>query len=323
MVMAQDPELLLVDEPVAGMTDEETERTGELLLSIAAERSVLVIEHDMEFVRQIARTVTVLHQGTRALRGPGGAGAERSAGAGGLSRPAQGRPMLSVETARRRLRRLAGPVGRGPERAGRAGGLPHGPQRRRQDDAARAIMGLLPARAGRIVLGRTRTSRAGRPTGGRAPGIGYVPQGREIFPHLSVEENLRMALLGCGRATSIDDALDLFPALKRVPRPQGRRAVGRRAADAGHRPRAAHAPQAAHARRADRRHPALDHPRDRGGDPAHQDRARRDGAAGRAVSRIRRAAGRQLRDHGQGQRRGRRRDARTSRSRWSSSTSTV
>jgi len=70
MVMAQDPELLLVDEPVAGLTDEETARTGELLMSIAAERSVLVIEHDMEFVRQIARTVTVLHQGTVLCEGP-------------------------------------------------------------------------------------------------------------------------------------------------------------------------------------------------------------------------------------------------------------
>jgi urea transport system ATP-binding protein len=70
MVMAQDPELLLVDEPVAGLTDEETARTGELLLSISAERSVLVIEHDMEFVRQIARTVTVLHQGTVLCEGP-------------------------------------------------------------------------------------------------------------------------------------------------------------------------------------------------------------------------------------------------------------
>jgi urea transport system ATP-binding protein len=70
MVMAQDPQLLLVDEPVAGMTDEETARTGELLESIAAERSVLVIEHDMEFVRQIARTVTVLHQGTVLCEGP-------------------------------------------------------------------------------------------------------------------------------------------------------------------------------------------------------------------------------------------------------------
>ena len=70
MVIAQDPELLLVDEPVAGMTDEETERTGELLESIAADRSVLVIEHDMEFVRQIARQVTVLHQGAVLCEGP-------------------------------------------------------------------------------------------------------------------------------------------------------------------------------------------------------------------------------------------------------------
>jgi urea transport system ATP-binding protein len=70
MVMAQDPELLLVDEPVAGMTDEETARTGELLMAIAADRSVLVIEHDMEFVRQIARKVTVLHQGAVLCEGP-------------------------------------------------------------------------------------------------------------------------------------------------------------------------------------------------------------------------------------------------------------
>jgi urea transport system ATP-binding protein len=70
MVMAQDPELLLVDEPVAGMTDEETARTGELLRLIARERSVLVIEHDMDFVRQIARRVTVLCQGTALCEGP-------------------------------------------------------------------------------------------------------------------------------------------------------------------------------------------------------------------------------------------------------------
>jgi urea transport system ATP-binding protein len=70
MVMAQDPELLLIDEPVAGMTDEETARTGELVVDIARDRSVLVIEHDMEFVRQIARTVTVLHQGTVLCEGP-------------------------------------------------------------------------------------------------------------------------------------------------------------------------------------------------------------------------------------------------------------
>jgi urea transport system ATP-binding protein len=60
----QQAALLLVDEPVAGMTDEETARTAELLLSIARDRAVLVIEHDMEFVRSLARKVTVLHEGS-------------------------------------------------------------------------------------------------------------------------------------------------------------------------------------------------------------------------------------------------------------------
>jgi urea transport system ATP-binding protein len=64
MLLAQDPKLLLVDEPAAGMTDEETHETGELLMSLAGKHSIIVIEHDMVFVRQIARTVTVLHQGS-------------------------------------------------------------------------------------------------------------------------------------------------------------------------------------------------------------------------------------------------------------------
>ncbi|RCJ18038.1 ABC transporter ATP-binding protein [Nostoc sp. ATCC 43529] len=64
MLVAQSPDLLLVDEPVAGLTDEETYNIGELLLALAQSHSILVIEHDMEFVRQIARKVTVLHQGS-------------------------------------------------------------------------------------------------------------------------------------------------------------------------------------------------------------------------------------------------------------------
>ena len=70
MVILQDPELLLVDEPVAGMTDEETAQTGRLLQSLAEKHAIVVIEHDMEFVRQIARTVTVLHEGTVICEGP-------------------------------------------------------------------------------------------------------------------------------------------------------------------------------------------------------------------------------------------------------------
>src|SRR5271163_3751291 len=63
MLLMQNPELLLVDEPVAGMTPQEIERTSELLQSLAGKHSVVVVEHDMDFVRSIARTVTVLHEG--------------------------------------------------------------------------------------------------------------------------------------------------------------------------------------------------------------------------------------------------------------------
>lgn len=69
MLVAQSPDLLLVDEPVAGLTDEETELTGNLLLSLAESHSIIVIEHDMEFVRQIARKVTVLHEGSLLCEG--------------------------------------------------------------------------------------------------------------------------------------------------------------------------------------------------------------------------------------------------------------
>jgi urea transport system ATP-binding protein len=63
MLLAQDPRVLLVDEPVAGMTHQESEKTAELLTSLAGKHTVIVVEHDMDFVRSIAKTVTVLHEG--------------------------------------------------------------------------------------------------------------------------------------------------------------------------------------------------------------------------------------------------------------------
>jgi urea transport system ATP-binding protein len=64
MLLAQEPQLLLVDEPVAGMTDAETEQTAELLREINRTRSVVVVEHDMAFVRALDVKVTVLHEGS-------------------------------------------------------------------------------------------------------------------------------------------------------------------------------------------------------------------------------------------------------------------
>ncbi|MER9629703.1 urea ABC transporter ATP-binding protein UrtD [Mesorhizobium sp. M0296] len=64
MLLAQDPKLLLVDEPVAGMTDAETEETARLLRDIARDHSVIVVEHDMHFVRELGVKVTCLHEGS-------------------------------------------------------------------------------------------------------------------------------------------------------------------------------------------------------------------------------------------------------------------
>lgn len=70
MLLAQDPDVLLVDEPVAGLSEEETERTGALLRSLAGDHTVLVIEHDMEFIRELRCPVTVLHEGHVLCEGP-------------------------------------------------------------------------------------------------------------------------------------------------------------------------------------------------------------------------------------------------------------
>lgn len=69
MVILQEPALLLVDEPVAGMSDKETEQTGHLLKTLSEKQAIVVIEHDMDFVRQIANIVTVLAEGTVICQG--------------------------------------------------------------------------------------------------------------------------------------------------------------------------------------------------------------------------------------------------------------
>ena len=70
MLLMQEPKLLLLDEPVAGMSDEETERTAELFVALAGAHSLVVVEHDMAFIERIARKVTVLHEGAVIAEGP-------------------------------------------------------------------------------------------------------------------------------------------------------------------------------------------------------------------------------------------------------------
>ncbi|BDA85187.1 ABC transporter ATP-binding protein [Aureimonas sp. SA4125] len=69
-VLAADPELILLDEPAAGMTDDETVRTAEIIKEINLTRALIVVEHDMQFIKMIARTVTVFHQGEIMMEAP-------------------------------------------------------------------------------------------------------------------------------------------------------------------------------------------------------------------------------------------------------------
>ena len=90
MLLAQEPQLLLVDEPVAGMTDAETEQTAELLREINRTRSVVVVEHDMAFVRALGVKVTVLHEGSVLSEGTHRPCQRRSARGRSVSRALRG-----------------------------------------------------------------------------------------------------------------------------------------------------------------------------------------------------------------------------------------
>ena len=210
MLLMQEPELLLVDEPVAGMTPQETERTAELLLSLAGKHSVVVVEHDMEFVRSIAKPRDRAARGARARRRRHGPRAERSTRHRGLSR----RMSLLAVTA---LNQSYGgshtlwdvdldvPPGSRTCLMGRNG--------MGKTTLLKCIMGLLPATSGDDDVRRRRP--AALPAEARARlGIGYVPQGREIFPQLTVEENLRVGprrSQGRARGRFPPQIFELFP----------------------------------------------------------------------------------------------------------------
>ncbi len=133
MLLMQNPQVLLVDEPVAGMTKQETETTAELLTGLAGEHSVVVVEHDMEFVRSIARKVTVLHEGHVLAEGPMDAIQNDPR----VSRCISVSEILSIAQAEPVVRPEPYALGHRSRRADGRLRQPHRPQRRRQDDAAR------------------------------------------------------------------------------------------------------------------------------------------------------------------------------------------
>jgi len=205
ILLMQDPKLLLLDEPVAGMTDYETGRTAELVQSLAGKHSVVVVEHDMQFVGSIARTVTVLHEGKVLAEGP-------------MDRVRADDRVVELVQYYGGSNVLRGidldvPQGSCVALLGRNGVG--------KTTLLRCIMGMLQIRSGTVRFDGKDLTRLS-PFERARLGIGYVPQGREIFPRLTVAENIAVGESAArGRPTApLEELFALFPALQAM---QGRR----------------------------------------------------------------------------------------------------
>ena len=264
MLLAQDPKLLLVDEPVAGMTDAETEQTAELLKDIAKDHSVVVVEHDMAFVRALGV------QGDRAARRLGAGGrlaSTRSAPTSASSKSIWDDERMTtcstIDSHRSVLRR----------RAGAARRLADGRDRARSPACSAATASARPSccapssASSRSARGTHHCATAQDITALHAVRAGAARHRlraagpRDLPAADRARRTSRPASRRCRAATAHDPGRDLraVPGAEDHAGPARRRPVRRPAAAARHRPRAGDAAAAARARRADRGHPALDH----------------------------------------------------------------
>ncbi len=221
MTVAGGASVILLDEPTAGMSHSETEYAVALIRRVTEGRTLLVVEHDMRVVFDLADTITVLVYGQVIASGPPAEISRQSGGTGSLSRKA-GRLMLEV----RDLNAFYGKshILRGVDLTVNAGEIVSllGRNGVGRSTTCKAIMGLVDPIGSVRYRGR---DIAGMPANQVArAGIGYVPEDRQVFPTLTVRQNLMLGLKRAGKfgRWNFDDVFRLFPNLaERQDNPAG------------------------------------------------------------------------------------------------------
>ncbi|KAK0332702.1 hypothetical protein LTR94_023840 [Friedmanniomyces endolithicus] len=210
MLLMQRPKLILLDEPVAGMTDAETERTAELCLELKKNHTLVVVEHDMSFIDTISEKVTVLAQGAILAEGT-------------LAEDVKEPTMLEVKDVNQfyggshilRDVSFQAPVGECSVVLGRNGVG--------KTTLLKCLMGILPIKSGQILLDGQDISKMSPEQRVRA-GLAYVPQGRDIFSTLTVEENILigMAKFKGAKTRKVPEHLyEIFPVLEEMKHRRG------------------------------------------------------------------------------------------------------
>ena len=196
MVLAQNPEIITLDEPTAGMTADETYKTGELILNVMKDKTLIVVEHDIDFVKQISEKITVLSQGEILAEGSYDditSNPEVVSVSYGKSQVVYN---VSFEIKDDEKLILLGRNGVG------------------KTTLLKSIIGLLPAKTGDISLNSDKVTKL-KPYERSRKGIAYVPQGREIIPQLTVQENLELGALAhkVDYAKKVEEIFEYFPVL--------------------------------------------------------------------------------------------------------------
>lgn len=228
MQLVQQPEIIMLDEPAAGMGKPETFKTGEILREIQKGCTIIVIEHDMDFVRQAADIVTVLHEGKVLTEGTVDevlADATVQASIWDAARPQAERKDVKTML---KIRGLESCYGESCIVSGLTLDVPKGEivgligrNGVGKSTTLKSIMGLVKTPHGAIELDGEDIIR--RPTYERAAaGLGYVPQSRDIFPQMTVQENLELALYAQKKHGKVPDYIyDLFPILPKFAARRG------------------------------------------------------------------------------------------------------